>query len=433
MKKFYQCILFAVCLLAVPVCLPETAARAELFGGIVRYSRKTGTLTIPEGLDSIPPGALAYCMALNMKVAPGNRHFMVKDNVLFSADGSCLVYYLPLRKGRVYRIPDSVTRIAPMAFANSRNLRRVVLHENIRVLGAGAFFRCNFLEKINLHDAVKLREINDCHTRKPHGNGINDNYVTMPYEEYVRTGNSHSPLHSFYHGTFEGTRLTSVRLPDSVEYLAEETFRSCQLLRRITFGKRFVGGINTPEKDPGKTLLLYQLDLESLKFRGKNPAYRVRDDVLYSADGTVLCQVLYGRHMPADREMDFVVNSGVTQIADGAFYHMVCLESVTVEGSLSSIGRSAFYLCMTMQTFRAGGDIAYIGKGAFSYCGSLLSFICLGKVGTVDREAFLDAYQLLEAVAGGLPDFVDDTAFRECWALPVPEFTPLRPDRKTNS
>ena len=88
---------------------------------------------------------------------------------------------------------------------------------------------------------------------------------------------------------------------------------------------------------------------------------------------------------------------------------------------------------MTMQTFRAGGDIAYIGKGAFSYCGSLLSFICLGKVGTVDREAFLDAYQLLEAVAGGLPDFVDDTAFRECGALPVPEFTPLRPDRKTNS
>ena len=367
-------------------------------------------------------------MAEKLEVAPGNRHFMARDGVLFSKDGSRIVYSLPLRKGRVYRIPDSVTRIAPMAFANSRNLRQVVLHENLEVLGGGAFFRCNLLRKINLRDAVKLKRITDCHTDDPHDNGINHSYEIMPYEEYVWSGSNGWPLHSFYHGTFEGTRITSVNLPDSVEYLAEETFRSCELLRSITFGKGFRGCINTPEKDPGRTLLLYQLDLDSLKFRGKDPAYRIRDGVLYSADGTVLCQVLYGRQAPAGGETDFVVDSRVAQIADGAFYHMSFLGSVTVEGSLSSIGRSAFYLCRRMQTFRAAGDIDCIGKGAFSYCGGLLSFICMGKVGTVDKEAFLDAWQLLEAVAGELPDFVDASAFHECASLPAPGFTLLRPE-----
>lgn len=45
---------------------------------------------------------------------------------------------------------------------------------------------------------------------------------------------------SFDLGTFEGTGVSSIRIPDNVRYMSEDTFRDCFRLREITFGRNWV-------------------------------------------------------------------------------------------------------------------------------------------------------------------------------------------------
>lgn len=209
------------------------------------------------------------------------------------------------------------------------------------------------------------------------------------YQDFIQTepGNWVS-LGQYYMGTFEQTALASVRLPDQVRSVAEDTFKECGLLRSITFGKNFTGEINRHQKKRGTSAILYELDLTSVSFAEGNQAYRVEDQILYSMDGKRLCQVL-----KSCKQRDFVLPAHVEEIMDGAFAKRIELNSVIVQGPLKRIGQSAF-AGSHIRVFQALDDIHQIGKGAFRYCGSLDTFLCEGTIGNVEEEAFLECENL---------------------------------------
>ena len=161
------------------------------------------------------------------------------------------------------------------------------------------------------------------------------------------------------------------------------------------------------EENRGKSVLLYDLwQLESVRFAEGNPKYTVRDNIIYSRDGSIIYQVLKKNTTPY-----FVIEGRVTQIADGAFYKSETLETVRVKGSLKKIGWSAFAGCGHLFDFLAKGDIDEIGRGAFRQCGGLESFRCRGYIKRVDAEAFYDCGALREARAALMPEYVHKTAF----------------------
>ena len=72
-------------------------------------------------------------------IDPENIFYTVKDGVLFTADMSELVRY-PGQDTRIeYTIPDSVTKISQYAFESARNVKNMMIPSGVEEIGAAAF------------------------------------------------------------------------------------------------------------------------------------------------------------------------------------------------------------------------------------------------------------------------------------------------------
>ena len=72
-------------------------------------------------------------------IDPENRFYTVKDGVLFTADMSELVRYPGQDTRTEYTIPDSVTKISQYAFESARNVKNMMIPSGVEEIGAAAF------------------------------------------------------------------------------------------------------------------------------------------------------------------------------------------------------------------------------------------------------------------------------------------------------
>ena len=72
-------------------------------------------------------------------IDPENRFYTVKDGVLFTADMSELVRYPGQDPRTEYTIPDSVTKISQYAFESARNVKNMMIPSGVEEIGAAAF------------------------------------------------------------------------------------------------------------------------------------------------------------------------------------------------------------------------------------------------------------------------------------------------------
>ena len=69
-----------------------------------------------------------------------------------------------------------------------------------------------------------------------------------------------------------------------------------------------------------------------------------------------------------------VIESGITNIAESAFYNCINLKSVSISSSVKSIGDSAFRGCSSLPTLTIPSSINTIERNAFRECTNLSSF-----------------------------------------------------------
>ena len=72
-------------------------------------------------------------------IDPENIFYTVKDGVLFTADMSELVRYPSQDTRTEYTIPDSVTKISQYAFESARNVKNMMIPSGVEEIGAAAF------------------------------------------------------------------------------------------------------------------------------------------------------------------------------------------------------------------------------------------------------------------------------------------------------
>ena len=78
------------------------------------------------------------------------------------------------------------------------------------------------------------------------------------------------------------------------------------------------------------------------------------------------------------KDCDFskvIINDGVTNIGDGAFYYCDGLKSITIPDSVTSIGDYAFEDCRRLTSITIPDSVTSIGGYAFSGCDGLTSII----------------------------------------------------------
>jgi len=115
-----------------------------------------------------------------------------------------------------------------------------------------------------------------------------------------------------------------------------------------------------------------------------NTTYSSLNGVLYSKDVKTL--ILY----PTGKAGDFVIPSGVTNVADNAFYRCMELTSVRIPTSVEELGVGAFILCEGLLTVSIAGESALtcIPEGAFQGCNSLTTFELPDSVTLIESYAF---------------------------------------------
>lgn len=241
-------------------------------------------------------------------------------------------------------LPDSLTSIGVSAFESCSNLKEITIPNRCSVQ-AMAFYDCSSLANINYNGSMVWTAPSAfCNTAwynsQPdgivyHGTTACAYKGDFKANETVKDGTT-----IIVDGLFYGDEvLTSINLPDSVEYIGNMAFEDCINLKKISLPKS-----------------LYTL-----------------------CDETFLgCESL------ESVELSEVVNIGVS-----AFAHCTSLKSIVIPESVNqSIGDSAFLNCTSLEKVTINGDVQLIGAAAFLNCENLKSINIPKSVESIGNDVF---------------------------------------------
>ena len=163
--------------------------------GAFRGNEGITSLTVPDGVTSLPPYLLSGAGALEemylpaslaemgefalptggvlrrVEVTEGSLRYRSVDGVLF--EGEELILYPPLH-GRSYDIPAGTASIRKEAFANCRMLETVSIPRSMTEIAEAAFYSCIALERVSL--PITLTKIG----RSAFGNCISLSGILLP-------------------------------------------------------------------------------------------------------------------------------------------------------------------------------------------------------------------------------------------------------------
>ena len=111
------------------ILIPPTSPAGDTVTEILPYALKdsiVGAVEIPTTVRELSAASFAGCARLSyVRVAAGNEWYSEYEGVLYSADGSTLVY-CPSGRGGELKLHTALSRIAAGAFADCTGLKSVV-------------------------------------------------------------------------------------------------------------------------------------------------------------------------------------------------------------------------------------------------------------------------------------------------------------------
>ena len=225
------------------------------------------SVSIPNSVAKITSNAFSGCYNLSSY----SGKFATPDGRLLIMDGTVITF----APGGLsaYEIPEGVTVIGGSSFANTQNLRSIVIPEGVTTIEAWAF---------------------------------------------------------------EGSGLTSINIPNSVESFGTAPFRGCDRLASIT---------------------------------GK---FASEDERLLVVDGEVIASAMVGLS-------EYAIPDGITILGYGSFAYSPIVSLVIPEG-VWAIDYDVFWACSEMQSIVLPSTIEMILENSFSYCESLQSIIICADV-----------------------------------------------------
>ncbi len=140
-------------------------------------------------------------------------------------------------------IPDTVTEIEPLAFANCLNLAKVNLPDSITKIGEIAFSNTVFEENLLKNSDPEFVTLND--------------YILYLYTGVQRDVVVPDGIRVIANSAFaNNSDIASVTLPDSVEYIGDNAFEKCENLKKLVI-KTGVKSIGSNAVKSGEDLIIY--------------------------------------------------------------------------------------------------------------------------------------------------------------------------------
>jgi len=415
--------------------IPNTVATINNYA--FYYCCSVTSLTIGTGVTIIGDYAFAYMESIEEinynAINAGNK---TADDYVFEGVGYMSV-------GVVLNVGHSVTKIPAYLFYPATNNNNVLLSKIdftgsvCNTIGAYAFARCDFIEEIYFTSA--LTYIGDSafysdnatpdvyyensstyfsnNVRDENGNqaiwtpqatwhynsannmnGLEFTYMSSSYNVDAKTTSLsgelripsvwndgtngwHKVVATSYDDGFQGnTGLTSVVIPNTIEFIADSAFDGCtsmdtiylsgnlQIIQSAFYNCNSLEAIyyDAPmdkwwsvdfgeEGDPAE----YCEDANPMRYAKSSAKFYTRDGVRTATGISYVAK------------SEITSPAGITEVKFNKFYKFKQLTKVTLTDNISVIGESAFYGCSGLEEIQLSANLSSIGNNAFSGCNKL--------------------------------------------------------------
>ena len=245
---------------------------------------------------------------------------------------------------------------------------------------------------------------------------------------------------------FECFDITSLTIGSSVIDISNGAFSYCSALEEIHFrsanpptlnGDVFFELDDVPVYVPCGSLLNYSGWGDFTDIRGESEKVKI-GSLWYTLDcanltATVVPELavpqqitfpLYSNHSCPSGDITIPASVGygnqtfaVTAIGDGAFAYCYNITSVVIPESVTSIGNSAFAHCLDIASVVIPEGVTTIGNSAFYYCIELESVTIPNSMTGIGNGAFRNCDNLESLTIGNSVTSIGNEAFRNCGAL----------------
>lgn len=196
--------------------------------------------------------------------------------------------------------------------------------------------------------------------------------------------------------------LKSITIPDSVTTIGEKAFSQCNSLTDVT--------ITNSVKSIGNALFYMSDHLNNLYYSNDFDSY------LHFNYKDLLQGIYYGYSLYINGELvtDITIPDGTTKIDDYLFKGCSSLKSITIPDSVANIGERAFYECSNLTNITIPDSVTSIGDWAFCRCKSLSSITIPESITSIGEGAFHECSSLTNVTILNNMTSVGRLAFSKC-------------------
>lgn len=225
------------------------------------------------------------------------------------------------------------------------NCKRVKVRKGVEVIASKAFDSTR-VTHVKLPDTVKILKYNAL-LRAHYLESINLPDSIIKIDRYA---------FQFCGGLDKG--LKKLVLPKHLHTLGRGAFYGCDKLEQLTIRGDFMWEQSWMDYNP-----FYSTERLSV-IKNSNPNFIAEDGMLLSADRKILFRCV-------NDDKEIVVKDGVETIAQGAFCGRYKMEKVILPGSLRTICRDAFKGCRNIDNVDIPEGVLSIGVDSFCFCWNL--------------------------------------------------------------
>ncbi|SHK07929.1 Leucine rich repeat-containing protein [Rubritalea squalenifaciens DSM 18772] len=337
---------------------------------IIRYPNARSTTTdyaIPDGVTSFYPYTFLECTGLNSVTIPaslsadtgsesvqqvilsvfkdtsnlqavhveeGNLALSSSNGVVFTQNGSGLLFYPPAKPSTSYTTPDGTTYINTLAFNLCTTIEFINIPDSVTSIADNAFTGCTNLSEFNIHPDNTIYSSSNGVLFENDGNTL---YICPQGKVGTYTIPQNTTTLSTY--AFSGCeKLTEINIPSSVTNIDYRSFTEC-------------------------------FNLQALNVAPSNAVYSSIDGVLFVTDGDILF------NFPRGRAGNYTIPHGTQTIGIYAFAQCINLTQVTIPSSVDWIRYGAFRYCRNLSGIHFSEGLQYIDLYAFLHCDNLTKVI----------------------------------------------------------
>ena len=320
-------------------------------GTLIKFLDRTATsVEIPAGVTSIPVGIFTNRVK-TITVSSENTALKAVDNVVYSADGKTLVYYLAGKDDTEFTIPEGVENVIGIT---NVYLDVLTIGADVIDISANAFSGCSGLQEVTVLSETPAtigENAFPASARITVPAGTLEAYKSA-WAAYAGSLFEEGVVEEFvvvngvlteYNGTD-----AEVVIPDNVTSVAANVFRNHPEITKITLP---AGLTSIPDGSFTESTSLTHVVFNSTNFADRSQAGRLPTEA----------QQLF----PYMTTLE--IGANVTRIPRGMFA-FTALTSVVVPATVTTIDQYAFYNCESLTSVTLNEGLTTLGIGAFQNC-----------------------------------------------------------------